>query len=160
MLDPISCESVLSDFLKATLKGIVYQAEFWKYSTIWGEFSTYPESCCFIIWTPRRKIHLMWTPEKEFICWNGFPMVNQGPRFYKYKSLAAICWPGLLTYSVHPWRNLRLQLPASPTIPFLFTLSAPNTAGKFCLSLSTNNWDLLRPVKTAQFGYLIYITQT
>lgn len=35
------------------------------------------------MWTPKKKDLSDVNPKKKLICWNGLPMVNQKPKFYK-----------------------------------------------------------------------------
>lgn len=56
---------------KATLRG----GRTWEPSQ--GKFSKMPGV------DPKRKGLFVVKPEKGFICWDGLPMVNPGPKFYK-----------------------------------------------------------------------------
>ena len=51
------------------------------------------------VWTPRRKIHVMWTLRRNLSAEMNSPQSTKGPNLWINKSLLAICWQWLLTYS-------------------------------------------------------------
>lgn len=89
----------------------------------------------FNMWTPRRKIHLMWTSRKDLPAERYSPCSTKGPHFINYRRWVAICWQGLLMYSVHQ-EEPQTERSTSHTTPHLFMPSELTTVGKAWFRLS------------------------
>lgn len=98
------------------------------------------------VWILRRKIHLTWTPTRNLSAKMDTPWSTEGPKFMNNKNIAAICWQGLLMYSLH-WVEAHTGFSASFPVPAcLHHLSLPLSSFR----LSTNGWELPHPNRTIQ----------
>ena len=88
----------------------------------------------------------MWTLRRNSPAEVDCPWSTLGANFRNIKSLVAVCWQRLRTYSAH-WEELQTELSASRTVPLSITLSDSTTAGKPWSWLSTNR---LRPAPSNQ----------
>lgn len=94
------------------------------------------------LWTPRRKIHLIWIPRRNLSTEMDSPWLTESPSCVNSKSLVAICWRAC---TLCTRKNLRLtsQLPAL----CLDCLPVSTTARKPWFPLSTCR---LRPALSNQ----------
>ena len=98
------------------------------------------------MWTPGRKIHLMWTLRRNLSPDVDSLWSNEGPHFKSNKSHLVISWQGLLMLSVSR-EEPQTKVSASCTMPRLFMASESTPAGKPWFHLSTNE---LRPAPANQ----------
>lgn len=131
---------------------------------------------------PKKKDSFDANPEKDLICWDELPWSIESPNFINNKSLVAICWKGLLTYSVyHEEPQTELGFPHYALILYIWVNYYKGAPG---FIFQPMDWDLPHPVRTApylptrmhnadqsgpwnldqselqKFGDLIYIKQT
>lgn len=79
--------------------------------------------------TANNKLFLVWTLKRNSAAEMDSPWSTKSWNFTNNKSLAAICWQGLLAYSVRG-EETQTELSASHTVPHLFKLSESTTAEK------------------------------
>ena len=65
-----------------------------------------------MLWTLRRKSHLMWSLRRNLFADMDSSRSTKGPKSMTNKSLEAICWQGLLTYSTY-WEDPQTEFSAS-----------------------------------------------
>lgn len=94
---------------------------------------------------------------KEFIWGDGFPLSTKGSISRSNKSPAAICWQGLLMYSVY-WEQPQTEILASHTMACLVTLNQP-LQGSLGFIFWPLDWDLPCPIRIAQLYPHLHLYQ-
>ena len=102
----------------------------------------------FLLWTPKRTIHLMWTLRRNLSDEMDSPCSIEGPNIIRNKILVALCWQGLLMYLIYQ-EEPQTELLASRTMPPCYSASPSEstTAEKPWFPLF-NQWTETCPVQS------------
>lgn len=108
---------------------------------------------------PEKKDYFYVNPKKELICWDGIFKVNQRLNFLNNIIPGTFCWQGPLPCSVHREKPDWTRFLHYALLIYIIWVNHCRETLVSSVFLPMD-WDLLNPIRTTQYGYLIYLKQT